>query len=113
MALNPNEFGTRVIPNCQVVVDRNERRILSSEEWRKKFSYNTEEFLISDTNFKIVRERKANFEANNDTIEEKLVNQETVDVYIIQEVLDSHKDKRKSVYERYLENEENKRKQRK
>ncbi len=105
-AIQPNEFGTRLIPNNAYVVDPGTGRILPPEEWRQKFDYQPREYLIPDTTFKIVYERKQNVAGNTDFVEEVLIDVASGDVISISRGVAFSAGKRKSVYEQYLHNQE-------
>jgi hypothetical protein len=104
--IQPNEFGSRVIPQNTYVIDLTNLRMLEPEEWRPRFDYRVKEFLVENTPFRIVRQRKAPLSGANDYIEEKLVDQETGNVLYYQSGVAFRDKKPKSVYELYLEREE-------
>jgi hypothetical protein len=64
--------GCRRIPTQQFVIDLNQLKILSSDEWSKYFSYNKTTLTSEDEKFKLTTQRIHEPENNTDSIFEEL-----------------------------------------
>jgi len=70
-------FGSQTIPTRQHRVDVKTGEILSSEQWKKYFSYEKIEQISEDGMFKLITTRVHEPERNSDGIKEELVEIET------------------------------------
>lgn len=66
------DYNGRRIPSKQYVIDLDNLKILSHEEWSKFFNYESKISYSSDNKFKLTTQRIHHPEDNIDTIQEKL-----------------------------------------
>lgn len=101
-----SEYGTTLIPNNTYVIDKEEGRILSSEEWRSYFNYELVEYTVENEKLKVIEQRIPSIKGNFDHIEYKLVEIETGNI-LQQGGRVGFSDKApQSVYDRYRERKE-------
>ena len=107
-----NKYGTVLIPSTTYVIDRSERRILPSEEWRKQFDYEPKETIVESDNVKLVETRIPSQGGNFDHIKSALIDLESGSIISQGSRVGFHEKKQKNVYENYKARKEEARRKR-
>jgi len=94
--------GIVVIPTRYAVVDTALQKILTKKDREARFSYDTQEILHPDHNFKTVMIRTYDPKANSDNVESRLINLETGETLMSSQRTAFSSTPVKSIYESYL-----------